>query len=215
MNKNNFKSVYPLLNSLYGISMDEDSFEEVALNGWSLIGNKNTRLYRYRADIVNGRVTLPCNVDIIEAVYSPNVDAMTSSNTSATPNIYNQYVEEYSESWKKDKNPFYGKGSLIKYRQEGDELVFDKNTGYVDIVYHGVVMDNDGLPYLTDKEVQALAAYCAYVDTYKKGLMLKDSNLITLAYNMKAEWGKLCSAARIPDHFSQNDIDDILDVRTR
>lgn len=94
MNKNNFKSVYPLLNSLYGISMDEDNFEEVALNGWSLIGNKNTRLYRYRADIVNGRVTLPCNVDIIEAVYSSNVDAMTSSNTSATPNIYNQYVEE-------------------------------------------------------------------------------------------------------------------------
>lgn len=31
--KNNFKSVYAVANSLYGVTMDENSFEDVALNG--------------------------------------------------------------------------------------------------------------------------------------------------------------------------------------
>lgn len=33
MRTNNFKSVYPLLHSLYGISMNIDNFEDVAYNG--------------------------------------------------------------------------------------------------------------------------------------------------------------------------------------
>lgn len=215
MRSNNFKSVYPLIKSLYGISMDVDNFEDIAYNGWQLIGNKQTRLHRYRATIEDNVVELPCNVDIIEAVYSPNLDASVSSNLTSLPNTYHYFSEGYSEGFKQDKNPFYGRGALLKYRQEGDRLVFDKNYGTVDILYHGIMLDDDGLPYLTDKEVQALAAYCAYVETYKKGLALKDNNLITLSYNMKTEWQKLCSAARIPDHISQNDMDDILDVRTR
>lgn len=215
MRTNNFKSVYPLLHSLYGISMNIDNFEDVAYNGWQLIGNKQTQLHRYRTNTDNGRIELPCNVDIIEAVYSPNIDAATSSNLSNLPNNFHSFSESYSENFKKDRNAFYNKGSLLKYRQEGNYLVFDRDYNNVEILYHGIMLDDDGLPYLTDKEVQALAAYCAYVETYKKGLALKDNNLITLSYNMKTEWQKLCSSARIPDHISQNDMDDILDVRTR
>jgi len=35
------------MNTLYGIEMQEDDFEEAALIAWGLIGNKRTRLYRY------------------------------------------------------------------------------------------------------------------------------------------------------------------------
>jgi hypothetical protein len=33
MNRNNFKSAYSLANTLYGISIDIDTFEDIALNG--------------------------------------------------------------------------------------------------------------------------------------------------------------------------------------
>ena len=54
-------------------------------------------------------------------------------------------------------------------------------------MYHGVILDEEGLPYLTDKEVQALAAYIAYVDIYKKSIMKKDGNLVNLANVIKAD----------------------------
>lgn len=83
------------------------------------------------------------------------------------------------------------------------------------MVYHGVIVDDEGLPLINDRELKALAAYCAYVDLYKHSLVRKDANAIQLAAVVKADWLKLASAARIPDYVSQNEMDDILDVKVR
>jgi hypothetical protein len=34
-------------------------------------------------------------------------------------------------------------------------------------LYRGLILDEDGLPELTDKEVDAIAAYCAYTEKFK------------------------------------------------
>lgn len=214
MNRNSFKSVYGLANSLYGITMDIDTFEDIALNGWELIGNKQTRLHRFVADTENGKIKLPCNVDIIEAVYLPGLVSQETSN-SGTIEYINRSVEFYIESQKKEMNPFYNKGHLAKYRIEGDYIVLDKDYNNVTIIYHGIILDEEGLPYLSDKEVQALAAYVAYVQTYKKSLIKSDGNLVNLANVIKSDWVRLCNSARIPNHITQNDMNDILDVKTR
>lgn len=215
MNRNNFKSVYAQAYILYGTTIDTTNFDDICLNGWELIGNRQTRLYKYTTDTVDKKIQLPCNVDLIEAVFAPYMDAQTSNNYSIYPDVYNQWTEEYIESWKRNKSQFYDKGALLKYRQEGDYLIFDKDYRHVTILYHGVIVDEDGLPYLTDKEVQALAAYCAYIDLYKKSLIQKDGNLFQLATAVKSDWLKLCSSARIPTHLTQNDMNDVLDVKTR
>jgi len=214
MNRNSFKSVYGLANSMYGITMDIDTFEDIALNGWELIGNKQTRLHRFVADTENGKIKLPCNVDIIEAVYIPGLVSQETSN-SGTIEYINRSVEFYIESQKKEMNPFYNKGHLAKYRIEGDYIVLDKDYNNVTIIYHGIILDEEGLPYLSDKEVQALAAYVAYVQTYKKSLIKSDGNLVNLANVIKSDWVRLCNSARIPNHITQNDMNDVLDVKTR
>ncbi len=214
MNNNNFRSVYGLANSLYGISLDIDVFEDIALNGWQQIGNKSTKLHKYVSDTENKRIKLPCNVDIIEAVLLPILDVNDRDSVNSY-NYYNMSVEYYNESMKGDKNPFYGTGKLVKYMIEGDYLVLDSDYYDVTIIYHGIITDDEGLPFLSDKEVQALAAYVAYVETYKKSIMMKDSGLINLAATIKADWLRLCNAARIPDHISQNEMNDVLDVKTR
>lgn len=215
MNRNNFKSVYSQAHILYGTTLDTTNFEDIALSGWELIGNRQTTLYKYTTSTEHRKIQLPCNVDVIEAVFAPFVDAQTSTNYSIYPNIYNRWIEEYIESWKNNKSVFYDKGALLKYRQEGDYLVFDRDYPNVTILYHGIVVDEEGLPYLTDKEVQALAAYCAYIDIYKKSLVQKDGNLFQLATAVKSDWLRLCNSARIPNHLSQNELNDVLDVKTR
>lgn len=212
--KNNFKSVYAIANSLYGVSMDENSFEDIALNGWELIGNRQTRLYRYIDNTYDKRIKLPCNVDLIEAVYAGIPDSNHSSPIFSTGNLNNIATESLIENMKTKHHNLYGHNSLIHYRLEGDELVLDKDYDNVVILYHGVIMDDDGLPYLSDKEVQALALYCAYSDLYKKSLVMRDGNTFQLASALKVDWLRACNAARIRP-MSQNEMNDILDVRTR
>lgn len=215
MKKNNSKSVYSMANILYGVTIDTTNFDDIVLAGWQLIGNRETRLYRYTTHTENRRVKLPCNVDFIEAVFSPILDAQTSHPYEIYPNIYNQWTEEYIESWKKNRNVFNERGSLVHYRLEGDTLVLDRDYPSITILYHGVIVDDEGMPYLSDKEVQALAAYCAYMDIYKKSLIRKDGNLFQLASAVKNDWLRLCNSARIPDHITQNEMNDILDVKAR
>lgn len=215
MKNNSFNSVYSQANILYGTTLDTTNFEDICLSGWELIGNRQTALYKYTTNTEDKKIKLPCNVDMIEVVVAPNVEAQTSSNIMIYPNIYNQWIEGYIESWKKNKNVFYDKGMMLKYRQEGENLVFDRDYNNVTIIYHGVIVDDDGLPYLNDKEVAALAAYCTYMDIYKQSLIRRDGGLFQLATAAKNDWLRLCNSARIPKHLDQNLMNDILDVKTR
>ena len=79
---NKFNAAYSLAESLYGVSASEDDFEDIALDGWGRIGNKHTRLYRYIGDVVDNKLVLPCNVDVIESVHVPIPDAQMTSNLS-------------------------------------------------------------------------------------------------------------------------------------
>ena len=44
----------------------------------------------------------------------------------------------------------------------------------IHILYKGVIVDEEGLPYLTESEVDAVAAFCAYADDYKKARVTRD-----------------------------------------
>lgn len=142
-------------------------------------------------------------------------DAQASSPMHSTINAYNQWAEDYVEGTKEQTHPLYLNGKLISYRQEGEELLLDDDYGQVTILYHGIITDDDGLPLLNNKEVQALAAFCAYTTLYKQSLALKDNTSFQLAATLQAEWFRLCNAARTPEYLSQNDMNDILDVQVR
>ena len=45
-NYNNFHYGLSLLETMFGISLEESDYEEMALVGWNLIGNKRCKLYR-------------------------------------------------------------------------------------------------------------------------------------------------------------------------
>ena len=78
----NFNAAYSKTEELYGVTVSENEFEDIALDGWERIGNKHTRLYRYIGDVVDGKLALPCNADAIESVHIPVPDAQYTSNKS-------------------------------------------------------------------------------------------------------------------------------------
>lgn len=211
----NIKSAYSYANDMYGTTISETDFENIALNAWELIGTKHTRLYRYKGDTEDKFLELPCNVDVIESVHLPINDAQISTTISDGIEFSNIYAERYIEAFRKFEDPYYQKGKFVKYKEVDGGIAFSKDYKNVTVVYHGVEVDDKGLPLINDKEMRAIAAYVAYASLYKEGLKKKDGGIIQLAQTIKAEWMQLCNAARIPAHLSQNDMDSILDVKTR
>lgn len=214
-NLSNFHYAMNLLNILYGITIQEDEFEEIALTGWNLIGNKRTRIYRYKAvvsDCEKG-IKLPCNCDYIEAVTTNFEDWNYSTNDTPNGNIRSAYIESYIEHRKEYKDPLYASGKFIKYERVNDTLYFDKPYGEINILYKGELLDDEGLPEITDKEAVALATYCAYILKYKEGLQTSNPTIIQLSETLRQKWLIQCDQARVDYYMSQNEWDQVLDAK--
>lgn len=210
------KSVYPLVKTLFEVEPKEDEFEDIAMVAWGLINNKHTRLYKYVGDVKDGELELPCNVDIIESVHIPIHDAQMTSNKTVFNSIETLFVEGYIDAWKWQNDPFNQPGKLVKYKEANNTLYFTEDYKQVMVVYHGVLADEeDGLPLINDKEQLAIATYVAYVCLFKEGIRKRDSGIIQLANAIKSDWLQRCNAARVSEHLTQNDMNNILDVKHR
>jgi len=75
-------------------------------------------------------------------------------------------------------------------------------------------LDEDGLPYLNDKEILAVATYVAWIKKYKEGLTTNNSGLIQIAQQLEIRWRQLADQARCPEELTQNDMDEIADVKS-
>lgn len=213
---NPFYYALSLLNTMFGLTMPEDSFEEVAIIGWNFIGNKRLKIYRYETSVDNCEygIELPCNVDQIEAVTTDWEDWDYSTNDTPNGNLYSSFVESYIEHRKNFKDPLYAGGKFIKYERVGNMLYFGKPYGHVNILYRGIVADEEGLPEITDKEALAIATYCAYVLKFKEGIRTNNANMIKFAQELNRQWLTRADQARNDYYLSQNEWDQILDAKT-
>ena len=213
----NFGYAMFLANSMYGVQLLPEDFEELGLVAWNMIGNKNCRLYKVIADVdcKTGTVKLPCNCDIIEAVTYPFEDWEFTSNIYVNGDINSGWIEQFIESRKRFTDPLYIGGRYVKYTREGDTLYIDqKGIKKIAILYKGVILDEDGLPYLSNSEAMAIATFVAWTMKFKEGLKTNNRDTLNMAQALERRWYTLCDAARVPDHFSQNEMNEILDAKT-
>lgn len=217
MGQNNFHYAISLAQTLYNIEGDDDDLEEIGLVAYNFIGNKNTSLYRAQLDIncQDGSVELPCNVDIIEAVtYCGPEDWNRTSNTKEYGDVQSLYTENYIESRKAFLDPFYVSGKFVNYRRVGNKLYVNKGSGTINILYHGILVDDDGLPEINDKEAIAIAEYIAYVQKYKEAIRTNNQTVFRMAQDLKHSWLQHCQAAKVSEYISQEDMDKILNVQS-
>ena len=213
---NDFNYIYTVANSLYGLELEPEQFEELGLTAWNLIGNKTVRLYNYSADIScdDLSVQLPCNCDIIEAVTYNHQDWNYSTNKTVNGDYNSQFTEQYIEARKLYQSPLYISGKYAKYERVGDTLYFDKDYGKVNILYKGVILDEDGLPKVNEKEALAIATYIAFATKQKQGWITNNQNIIQLAQYLYQQWLKYSDSARVPLSIDQNTMNQVLDAKS-
>ena len=215
MIKQNFHYIAVLLDMLYGIEIDDEDLEELGLLAWGLIGNRDTRLYRTRVCIdPDLSITLPCNaieggVELVTASYE---DWSRVTNYSELGDQRTSFIENLNETEKYYPSQYYLPGKILKYEQVGNTLFFEHNYGRVNILYKGILMDEDGLPQLTDKEATAIATYIAYVIKYKEGLVTNNQNITNQALNLKNIWLQQCDQARVT-YLNQTDMNNIIVIK--
>lgn len=211
-----FRSAYAQANLLYDIELPPEEFEEIGLIAWLKIGNKQVKLYKYSTEIDRNTltVTLPCNCDAIEAVTYGFEDWKYTSRETVNGDYQSQFVENYIEGRKLYKDPHYISGKLAKFERVEDTLYFEKDYGAVNILYKGIIVDDTGLPYISDKEKDAIACYIAYTKRFKEGWRTHSQGMLQEAQLLEQRWYRLCDAARVPASLTQNDLNSILDVKT-
>ena len=214
-----FHTAYTQARELYGLELNPDEFESIGLTAWGKIGNKKYRLYKNqvvptKSELNEYYVDLPCNVDCIEAVTTNYEDYQKTTPTTLAGNNQNGWIEGYVETRKYNTGKLYVSGKFIKYREENNKIILSDRFQVVNILYKGYVVDDDGLPYLSEKEVDAIAVFCAYTDMFKKALLTRDGASMQLAQILEQKWLKLCTQARVPDYINQNEMDEILNVAT-
>ncbi len=219
MTKYPFYTALTQLKDFYGIDLDEDTFETYAMSAYNKIGNKDYKMYHFKAipepDCDGGwYVEKPCNLSSIEAITLNFEAASENSSIENYPGLRNHSVEQWIEADKRMPNELYIPGKFVKYKELGNRIYFTEPYPEVNILYKGQYFDEDGLPYINDREMDAIVAYCAYAYDYKKGRLTKDANTIQIAAVEKQDWQRLCSAARAPQELSQNAMNEILDVMT-
>ena len=212
-----FKTAYTQARELYGLELNPDEFESIGLTAWSRIGNKKCKIYKYQVvptlSVLNEwYIDLPCNVDEIEAITANYEDYQKTTPTNLAGNNQNGWIEGYIETRKYNTGMLYASGKFIKYRQEGNQIFLSDKFDVVNILYRGFIVDEEGLPSLTDKELDAVAVFCAYTDMFKKALISRDSASMQFAQLLEQKWLKLCTQARLPDYINQNEMDEILNV---
>ena len=213
----NFHYAISLAQTLYDIEGDTDDLEEIGLVAHNFIGNKNTQLHKaiLNVNCEDGSVQLPCGADVIESVtYCGLEDWNYTSNIKEHGDLSSLYTESYIEGQKAFLDPHYTSGKFVKYRKVGDKLYVNKGLGKVIVLYHGIILDEDGLPEINDKEAIAIAEYIAYVIKYKEAIRTNNRNVLQMAQELKQQWLFHCSAARVPEHISQNEMDQILNAQS-
>lgn len=214
MNKQPFYFALTQLKDLYDITMEDDEFENIGMTAWEKIGNKDTATYHFSGKVDDGTLDLPCNADIIEMITTGDEDFQMTDNVKSE-NYSRLEIETYIQSRKAPGNSLYSRGNIPEYSRVNNALTFyNKKIKSVRIIYKGVILDDDGLPYLSFKEADAIAAFCAYVYKNKKGMATNDQATIQIAQLLKQEWMRLCENARTHTLLDQNDINEILNVRS-
>lgn len=214
----NFNSIFPLLELQYGIELnDDDDAIDIGLIAWNKIGNRNTRLYKYKGlvDSETGEVQLPCNCeeDGLEAVTYPFEDFQYVDNLSYKNSINSGITEGYIEARKGFTDSLYVRGRYVKYDKGPGVIYVREKVPFVNILYKGQVVDDEGLPYLNNKEAEAIACYIAYTYKFKQGWQTNNQNSLQMAQLLEQRWLKLCDAARVRK-LNQNDMNEILDAKS-
>lgn len=205
-----------LANQLYGTDMEPEDFEELGLIAFDRIGNKRSVLHNSCIKVSkDNTIILPENCGRIEALTYDFEDANFTSPWHDYGDIDSINIENNIEYTKEYTDPLYISGRYVKYTQNGNILYLkdDCRGKVLNLLYYENKTD-DGLPQITYKEALAIATYVASVQMFKKAIATNNQGLMQSSQLLERKLAYYIDQARIPDSISQNELNEILDVKS-
>jgi len=228
----NFLNAKFLLKDSFDITMTDEDFIEKAYRGYRKIGNIATATHVYKGLVENCSINLPCNVEFIESVTTGDVvlDNLTdvviyyNDEVSQGPKVNQYYFPDImlnNSSLSKinlSRTQLHPTGQFVPYEICGKNELIKVGSQWenekLNIIYRGQVLDEDGLPALTSKEVEAIATYVAYLDVQKR-VFKREPGMVEILNYIIPRYKRALQAASIPEYVSQNFWDQLLSANTR
>ena len=205
-----------LANQLYNTDMEPEDFEELGLLAFDRIGNKRSILHNSCVKVSsNNTITLPENCGRIEALTYNFEDANFDSPLHDYGDVDSVNIENNIEQTKELTSPQYISGRYVKYTQNGNTLYLkdDCRGKVLNLLYYENIVDDNDLPQITYKEALAIATYVAQVGMFKKAIATNNSALMQMSQSLERKTAYYIDQARVPDSISQNEMNEILDVK--
>lgn len=210
-------------NVLLEEELSEQRILEVAQLVLDKIGSKHNDLFIYKGTVdKTGRLELPCNVEIIEAV-GTQVPQSTFESVFA-PLTGRQRIFDKAIYRVRDRHETYFKGDFINYTYKGDHLIISQeytstlnnhphpyaNKDMV-VMYYGRIIDDLGRPLITEREAEAIVYYLMYLKELKMRYKRQGDNGAASQIALQ-EANQAIARARVPTYISQNAIQDLKQV---
>lgn len=228
----NFMAGKFLLKSLFDIIMQEEEYIEHAYRTFRKMGNIAVATHCIKEEVPDSlTIELPCNLEFIESVTTGDTYLNNTADVvyyfDGTQNIrpvVNQYYypdilnDTYLNKISLSRTDLHPVGQFVPYEliDCGRKLLLkDPMKGQnVNIIYRGQILDDEGLPCLSPKEVEAIAYYLAYITTQKNAFR-KDPGALQMLPMIKQEAELKLAAAKIPEYVNQNFWEQVLAAKTR
>jgi len=215
----------PFLNSFaraqkrYGLDMSKDDFVEEAYNVWREIGNQAPVLNRFFTKVPEDFIIeLPPDCEFIEGVIIINEPQIYRTADSQGVKEYNKpatYVEAATPHLNQSLNTSYN-GKSVNYELAGKDAIHitSPDALYRDlmVVYKSILVDEDGLPLLNDKEVAAIAAEVTRRDVMRKAFSGIQGMPQALQF-ITQEADRLMAAAKVDEYINDDALDKMLDAK--
>lgn len=218
----NIRAGIMVLKTMYGMHIDEYDYLDIAVDALRDIKHYGTTEYvMYPTVGKDGKVILPCNMNSIDAVTTEHM----GKKAYATRVLYDMdgivgtdmyytmesIMRNLGREWNPGLGGFLGEG-YISYQLEGKEIVVDKKHAgrKIAVAFTGMTIDLEGYPIITRKQSNALAAVSARVLSVK-GANGGDKGMASMVEYYTGLAGRLVQAASIPENFSDNELDEVLD----
>lgn len=222
----NIRAGLATLKTMYGMHIDELDYIDIAVDTLRNIKHFGVTEYiMYPAVNSEGNILLPCNVNTIDAVTTEHMAkkvfstrvVMSMENVDNTDTYYKMERIKNAligREWRPGLGGFLGSG-YISYQLNGkylniSNLYAGKKVG---VAYTGITSDLEGYPLITRKQANAIAAVCARVICVR-GANKGDKALASMVEFYTGTSGRLVQAASIPEDFTDNELDEVLNCMT-
>ena len=214
------------LSSRYQISLETDDFIERGYYIWRDIGNIATKTNHFDVTVpADGVVSLPNDCEFVESVTATS-EVMPDTLKNSTRSKYSMD----SGGWKQDSRPAkdstsaedsvkasdqYSYGVSVNYSTGDGFIQVTSPTMYkrpIRIRYSAIHLDKDGLPFINDNEVHAIAGNLALQEAEQK-LFQGMKGADVLVQYLKPEADRLLQAAKTPERISDDELDKALDIK--